>query len=287
MPSTPDIDFRLLAEPFAESEVKWRVQSSGKKQDDSPWVRVLPYIDNAAVMKRLDEVVGIGRWANRFEEFEGGIICGLSILIDGQWVTKWDGAPATQTEPFKGALSGAQKRAAVQWGIGRYLHGVGEQYAVITTDRNAKWLKADPQKHGAALHWNPPKLPAHLVKRSPSSPPAQAAQSALRETLDRVAPKPAAPAAPAGNMASAVAAVAGVAPAKAYLNPMTKRTVAARDLPLPGTKAHLDGHGGKTLGEVPVRDLPAIRAALASRGSYAPQVEAIDEILAQEMGGGA
>ncbi|QTD50717.1 Rad52/Rad22 family DNA repair protein [Sulfidibacter corallicola] len=33
-----------------------------------------------------------------------------------------DGAPFTETEPLKGAFSSALKRAAVQFGVGRYLY---------------------------------------------------------------------------------------------------------------------------------------------------------------------
>jgi hypothetical protein len=38
---------------------------------------------------------------------------------------KADGAGDTDVEPEKGALSDAFKRAAVRWGIGRYLYGIG------------------------------------------------------------------------------------------------------------------------------------------------------------------
>lgn len=50
----------------------------------------------------------------------GGVECGISIKIDGEWITKWDAAENTQVEAVKGGRSGAMKRAAVQWGIGRY-----------------------------------------------------------------------------------------------------------------------------------------------------------------------
>jgi hypothetical protein len=43
-------------------------------------------------------------------------------MTDGTWVTKIDGAEPTQIESIKGAYSDSFKRAAVKWGIGRYLY---------------------------------------------------------------------------------------------------------------------------------------------------------------------
>lgn len=53
-------------------------------------------------------------------------ICGLSIKIDGEWVTKWDGSDATNTEEIKGGLSDSFKRAATKWGIALYLYLLGK-----------------------------------------------------------------------------------------------------------------------------------------------------------------
>src|SRR5690606_39028946 len=39
-----------------------------------------------------------------------------------EWVTKFDGAENTAVEAVKGGLSDSMKRAAAQWGIGRYLY---------------------------------------------------------------------------------------------------------------------------------------------------------------------
>ena len=79
---------------------------------------VLPYITNRAIMDRLDMVVGPENWKNAFQPSpESGILCGISIRINSEWITKWDGAAQTNYEAVKGGLSGAMKRAAVQWGI--------------------------------------------------------------------------------------------------------------------------------------------------------------------------
>jgi hypothetical protein len=105
------------------------------------WARVLAYITNRAIMERLDEVVGSGNWRNEepriihFPNDKGetvtGVLCGLSLKLDGEWVTKWDGAEPTDIEPVKGGLSGSMKRAGVLWGIGRYLYDLPEGWAKI------------------------------------------------------------------------------------------------------------------------------------------------------------
>lgn len=249
-----------LAAPFAESEIKWRVQAQGESGPGRPWVRVLAYIDNAAVMNRLDEVCGAANWQNRYEEFEGGVLCGLSIYMGGQWVTKWDGSAATQTEPFKGALSGAMKRAAVQWGIGRYLHGMGEQFAQVVQENDAAFRNARRIK-GASFRWLPPKLDAKYL---PSArPPAQAApvQAPKQEA------KPLPP-----NVASVGSVV------QAALGP--------GDMRLPGTNKSLMGYGGTEIKNVTRGDLPAIRARLeeARPLEYKPVIDAINDYLEATRG---
>lgn len=116
-----------LREPFAADEIEWRIGQAGKS-NGKPWARVLAYVTNRAIMDRLDDVCGPENWQNEYRAGpEGGIVCGISIRVHrGEWVTKWDGAENTEIEGVKGGLSGAMKRAAVQWGIGRYLYDLPE-----------------------------------------------------------------------------------------------------------------------------------------------------------------
>jgi hypothetical protein len=92
-------------------------------------------------MDRLDQVCGVANWRNEFRPTGNdpsgeSITCGISILVrrpDGsaEWVTKWDGSQNSQQDPVKGGMSGAQKRAAVQWGIGRYLYSMESQWVAV------------------------------------------------------------------------------------------------------------------------------------------------------------
>ena len=111
--------FEKLADPFPPERVHIRKGGGGI---------FLAYIDARDVMERLDEVVGPDNWSDSYEETPSGrIICSLSLYVvragEGVfWVTKSDGAGDTGIESQKGAISDAFKRAAVKWGIGRYLY---------------------------------------------------------------------------------------------------------------------------------------------------------------------
>lgn len=163
--STPTINgqpaadvLRRLAEPLAPADIEWRMQSSGEK-NGKVWARVLAYVTSRAIMDTLDRVVGPDRWRNEKPEAgpAGGVLAGISIrLDDGTWVTKWDGAENTDVEAVKGGLSGAMKRAGVQWGIGRYLYNLEEGFARVH-DGGAHYAKT---KEGKAFKWDPPDLPA-------------------------------------------------------------------------------------------------------------------------------
>jgi len=147
-----------LGKCFAPEDLEWRIQQAGAK-DGKPWAKVLVYVTNRAIMNRLDDVCGAGNWQNELKEISNGsFICGISIKIEDQWITKWDGADKSDIEPVKGAISGAMKRAAVQWKIGRYLYLLDAAFAIVTPDGK----HFQPAKEGKyyAFKWNPPILPA-------------------------------------------------------------------------------------------------------------------------------
>jgi hypothetical protein len=178
---TSETDLTRLRDPFAAEDIEWRVQQAGEK-NGRPWARVLAYVTNRAIMERLDEVAGPENWQNVFKEGPaGGVVCGLSLRVtraDGtaDWVTKWDGAENTDVEPVKGGLSNAMKRAAVQWGIGRYLYDLEEGWARVH-DGGKHSAKA---KDGSWFKWDPPELPAWAVPRARA---ASAEQVGRIETL--------------------------------------------------------------------------------------------------------
>lgn len=147
-----------LKAPFPSNDIEWRVNRSGISNGKA-WAMVLAYVDNRAIQNRLDDVFGPGGWKNSFEDFQGGILCTISCFIDGQWVSKTDGAEKTDIESLKGGLSSAMKRCGAQWGIGRYLYNLEENFVEISPQKlpGAKYIH--DKKNNIKGYWVPPKLP--------------------------------------------------------------------------------------------------------------------------------
>ena len=146
-----------LKKPFHANEIEWRVQSCGEK-DGNIWAMVLAYVQNRAIMDRLDEVVGVENWKPVIKEISGGFVCSLAIKINGEWIEKSDGADRTDIEPIKGGISNAMKRAAVHWGIGRYLYHLDVEFADVSKTKKNGWRKGKT-KSGAYFYWKVPTLP--------------------------------------------------------------------------------------------------------------------------------
>ncbi|MDR1130854.1 MAG: hypothetical protein LBL15_00350 [Oscillospiraceae bacterium] len=128
---TQDIQTRLSA-PFDDSDIEWRLQWVN---DEKTSGIAVPYVTNRAIQARLDGVVGIGGWKNAYIPWHGDAkkqaqLCGIAIYFEDkkEWITKYDGAEDSDIEPVKGGLSDSMKRAAVQWGVGRYLYEMDSVY---------------------------------------------------------------------------------------------------------------------------------------------------------------
>ncbi|HFW4797486.1 TPA: Rad52/Rad22 family DNA repair protein [Salmonella enterica subsp. diarizonae serovar 60-67:z35:-] len=178
------MDLNNLDEPFKPEDIEWRIQQSGKTHDGKVWAMVLAYVTNRAIMKRLDDVCGKAGWRNEYRDIpnNGGVECGLSIRIGDEWVTKWDAAENTQVEAVKGGRSGAMKRAAVQWGIGRYLYNLEEGFAQISPNKIQGWNRAK-LRDGTVFFWTPPPLPTWAVP-VPDIPPEGADNIQQNESVD-------------------------------------------------------------------------------------------------------
>ena len=180
------INLSALSEPFASHEIEWRISRSGSG-DRGIWARCLCYIDSRAIQNRLDAVCGPENWATTEPKAsdllvgnDGGrstghtaVACGLSLRINGEWITKYDVAEPTNIEPAKGGWSGALKRAGSMWGIGRYLYGLDEFYAEISEQKKQDWRYAK-LKDGRAFYWLPPRLPSWALPKYPSGPVGEA-----------------------------------------------------------------------------------------------------------------
>ena len=123
---------RALAAPIARGDIEWRISATTK---DKARGLAVPYVTNRAIQNRLDDTVGVDGWYNEFAAWKNGSaqLCGISIYLKEQalWLTKWDGADDSDIESVKGGLSDSMKRAAVEWGIGRYLYGMTQLWVSV------------------------------------------------------------------------------------------------------------------------------------------------------------
>jgi hypothetical protein len=136
------MDIKDLAKPFPKDAVHWRVQGKPYQGKNGWAAMALAYIDARDVMDRLDEVCGPDGWQDSYVETASGrVICTLSIRTESGWVSKSDGAGGTAVEAEKGGISDALKRAAVKWGIGRYLYRLDSPWVAcrVNEKRSNAW----------------------------------------------------------------------------------------------------------------------------------------------------
>ena len=126
--------FDKLAEPFPLETTHWRV---GHTTKDKKKGVALAYIDARDVMDRLDLVVGPENWRDEYFETPKRVFCTLYINHwKLGWLGKTDGAGDTSFEGEKGGISDAFKRAAVRWGIGRYLYSLSAPWIALDARGN-------------------------------------------------------------------------------------------------------------------------------------------------------
>lgn len=152
-------DIRRLFEEFPRNAISWRAQSLTR---DGTKAMALAYIDARDVMNRLDEVVGPENWQRSYTHADKKTICSIGIKIDGEWVWKSDGAGDSDIEAEKGAISDAFKRAAVNWGVARYLY-----------EMPSPWVPCEVSEHNGKKSWKSwTQDPWDFVKRKPAPAPA-------------------------------------------------------------------------------------------------------------------
>ena len=97
-----DGTLKKLAEPFGPEDLEW-LPKTFYERDQGVFALALCYINARAIMDRLDNVVGPGNWKNEYCAAPmGGVLCGISIKVDNEWVTKYDGAENTDIEGRQG-----------------------------------------------------------------------------------------------------------------------------------------------------------------------------------------
>ncbi len=152
-----------LSAPFNIKEVKFKPQSVKGNR-----ALALAYIDCRVIQDRLDAVLGVENWQDEYELLtDGSVLCKLQLKIGERWITKMDvGSPSDQPDGgdrLKAAFSDALKRAAVKFGIGRYLYRLP-----------AQWADYDPVKKQFT---QPPQLPGFALPKIKVTTPSQQKQA--------------------------------------------------------------------------------------------------------------
>ena len=145
-----------LSNPFPLHDVKFKPQSVKGNR-----ALALAYVDARAIQDRLDEVLGVEGWQDDYELLpDGSVLCKLRLKMGDDWIVKMDvGSPSSQPDGgdrLKAAFSDALKRAAVKFGIGRYLYRLP-----------AQWVDYDPAKRQIV---SPPRLPTFAQPQSQAKP---------------------------------------------------------------------------------------------------------------------
>jgi hypothetical protein len=150
-----------LAAAFDQSEVKFKPGVvSGNR------ALAIGYVDARVIQDRLDDVLGVDGWQDDYECLaDGSVVCRLRLRLGSEWITKVDvGSPSEQPDGgdrLKAAFSDALKRAAVKFGIGRYLYRLPSQ-----------WVDYDPAKRKFLRSPQLPPEPAPAGKPVRKSSPA-------------------------------------------------------------------------------------------------------------------
>lgn len=143
----------------AEMPYKWRIQS----QTDYN-ARCVAYVDSRLVQDRLDEVVGPENWQCDYKVINNNMYAGVAIRNPEtqEWIWKWDCGTESNTEKEKGEASDAFKRAAVKWGVGRFLYSMPLQQVKIKKHTNNKIYPCDDSGN---ILWDGDALTEYINKR--------------------------------------------------------------------------------------------------------------------------
>ena len=161
---------RKLAAPFHPDEIRWKPQAVNGNR-----ALAIAYVNARTIMDRLDDVLGVAGWQDEYTPLEGGQVkCRLYCWIGtANNVAREDvGGQSKQPDAgdkIKSAFSDAFKRAAVKFGVSRYLYKLPSQ-----------WVDYDPQKKQFSKR---PQLPAWALPDD-YTPQAAAPQKAQNGTPD-------------------------------------------------------------------------------------------------------
>ena len=128
----------ILSKPFDPKEVEVKIQAVNK---DRTRAQVVAYVDARTVLDRLDEAVGPTGWSDAYDvlsdktDGDGRRLVEVRCALTVCDVSKED---VGEGDSLKAAFSDALKRAAVKFGIGRYLYRLPKVWADLDERGNIK-----------------------------------------------------------------------------------------------------------------------------------------------------
>lgn len=120
----------------------WRVQHSNQGG-----CLCVAYVDARQVQDLLDEVMGPSKWQCLFYEVAGRPFCKIGVKFGDEWIWKADTGSESNIEREKGLASDCFKRAAVHFGVARFLYSMDPVWLPTWKNDKGKWLPMhDPSK---------------------------------------------------------------------------------------------------------------------------------------------
>ena len=188
----------ILERPTPPAEVSWLprgVKPKGGSKTEGA-ATAIPYINSAYVENTLDEAAGKFGWQSDLKQVSGVMCMGIGIKDPetSEWAWRWDvGLEKSQDEHgSKSEVTGALKRAARQWGVGRDLKDYPKPRVGcriwIGNDGKARfnsWTTPPGQAiMGGSKKPEKPKPETMQAEASNSSPPEQPAAAAPPPTQE-------------------------------------------------------------------------------------------------------
>lgn len=124
-----------LSKPFDADRVEWKPQATSGDR-----ALAIAYADARAYQDRLNEIAGAD-WSDEYDVLDGGAVVLCKLTVCG--VTRSDIGEANPGDrnTATSALAQAFKRAAVKFGIGRYLYDLPKTWV----DYDAKRKRITPE----------------------------------------------------------------------------------------------------------------------------------------------
>ena len=138
--------FEQLSAEFTEVGMDGKVYPSCKWKPQTCNIKkalCVPYIDARQVSDRLNNVLGVDGWESTIEETSNNaLIYNLSINIDGKVISKADMGDEQAYGGEKAKASDGLKRAAVLFGVGKYLYQMEPVSLNTAKGSNGKYVPA-------------------------------------------------------------------------------------------------------------------------------------------------